>query len=252
MASTCGATIEGLEDADDYLIDIKDVSIGKMIGEGMFASVFAGKYFGDYVAVKKQVREAKSMETYLIREITVLKKAQHPNVLTYVGAHNELNEDGKEHVLYIVTDFCQGGDLLELLIRKNEVLGWKFRVRIAMEAANAISFLHSSQFIHRDVKSSNILLDANWNCKLCDFGLAREVDPNNTSRMTICGTQVCSFALSQPFTSSGTLSSHPFIPPLRDEPLVPFPLITLHSHSLFLRNTWPPNYCLMKKIIPTK
>ena len=209
------ATIEGLDDAEDYLIDIKDVSIGKMIGEGMFASVFAGKYFGDFVAVKKQVREAKSMETYLIREISVLKKAQHPNVLTYVGAHNELNEDGKEHVLYIVTDFCQGGDLLELLIRKNEVLGWKFRVRIAMEAANAIAFLHSSQFIHRDVKSSNILLDANWNCKLCDFGLAREVDPNNTSRMTICGTQVYSSASQlSPTLSRCHLSS------------VTFPLIT--------------------------
>ena len=92
-----------------------------------------------------------------------------------------MNADGREHALYIVTEFCQGGDLLDVLLRTEE-LGWKFRVRISLEAATAIGYLHKNTFIHRDVKSSNILLDHNWRCKLCDFGLARIVDPTQSER----------------------------------------------------------------------
>lgn len=101
-------TTELLEDDNDYHIDLKDVSIGKLIGQGQFATVYAGKYFGDYVAIKKQVREAKVLENYLIREISVLRRAQHDNLISYFGFHDEINENGIEHALYIVSELCQG------------------------------------------------------------------------------------------------------------------------------------------------
>lgn len=165
-------------DEDDYLLDIKDIAIGPLIGQGQFATVYLGKYFGDYVAVKKQVREAKVLETYLIREISLLQKAKHENLISFFGAYNEVNDDGCEHALYLVTEFCQGGDLLELLINNNHDLGWKFRIKIALQAASAINYLHQNNFIHRDIKSSNLLIDQDWQCKICDFGMAVEVDPN--------------------------------------------------------------------------
>jgi len=93
----------------------------------------------------------------------------------YIGAWNEVNENGCGlNAVYIVTEFCQGGDLTHLLISKNE-LGWKFRIKIAMELASALVHLHGKKIIHRDIKSSNILLDHNWNSKITDFGMAREV-----------------------------------------------------------------------------
>lgn len=59
----------------------------------------------------------------------------------------------------------QGGDLLGLLTSQHE-LGWKFRLRIATDAASALKYLHRHNLIHRDIKSSNMLLDHNWVCKV--------------------------------------------------------------------------------------
>jgi serine/threonine protein kinase len=101
-----------LDEDNDYLIDLKDVVIGKLIGQGQFATVHAGKYFGDYVAIKKQVRDAKVLENYLIREINVLKRAQHDNLISYFGFYDEINENGIEHALYIVSELCQGALLI--------------------------------------------------------------------------------------------------------------------------------------------
>ena len=175
---TVNTYITDAPDDEDYLLDIKDIIMGPLIGQGQFATVYMGKYFGDYVAVKKQVREAKLLETYLIREIALLQKAKHENLISFFGAHNEVNDDGCEHVLYIVTEFCPGGDLLELLVNNRQQLGWRFRIKIALQAASAINYLHQNNFIHRDIKSSNLLIDQDWQCKVCDFGMAVEIDPD--------------------------------------------------------------------------
>jgi serine/threonine protein kinase len=94
------------------------------------------------------------------------------------------------YALYIVTEFCQNGDLLSNLLDSEKTLGWRFRIKIALEAASALNYLHENNFIHRDIKSSNILLDQNWVCKISDFGMTREagVADAEAMRMTICGT----------------------------------------------------------------
>jgi serine/threonine protein kinase len=61
------------------------------------------------------------------------------------------------------------------LLKTNHPLGWKFRVKIALDVSNALKYLHRLNLIHRDIKSSNMLLDHNWTCKLSDFGMAREL-----------------------------------------------------------------------------
>lgn len=70
--------------------------------------MYLGKYFGDYVAVKKQIREDIGLDNYLLRELSVLKNASHQNLVSYIGACNVLaNESNTTNALYIVTEYCQ-------------------------------------------------------------------------------------------------------------------------------------------------
>jgi serine/threonine protein kinase len=125
------------------------------------------------------------LELYLQRELTVLKNLRYSDqqfMVTYIGAYSEpvLDSEGS-HALFILTEYCQGGELLKLVTDKQRfpTLGWKMRVRLAYQASSAINHLHDLNFIHRDIKAENFLLDSDWNCKLTDFGLSREIaDPS--------------------------------------------------------------------------
>jgi serine/threonine protein kinase len=84
------------------------ISSGPQIGQGQFSKVYIGKYFGDYVAIKKQIRQDKVLDCYLLRELSVLKNAIHENLVGYFGASNEVaTSQSKLNALYIVTEFCQ-------------------------------------------------------------------------------------------------------------------------------------------------
>jgi hypothetical protein len=98
---------------------------GPQIGQGQFSKVYIGKYFGDYVAIKKQIRQEKVLDCYLLRELAVLKNAIHENLVGYFGACNEVaTTETRLNALYIVTEFCQVSTdtcLLDLLIH----VGWR-------------------------------------------------------------------------------------------------------------------------------
>lgn len=145
-----------------------------------------------------------------MRELSVLKnlkESQQQNIVGFVGAYNELADGDGPNALYIFTEYCQGGDLLGLLLNHSIQLGWKFRVNLAYQAACAMHYLHENNIIHRDIKSEvcllvhpvfipmlnscsnfhfqqqNFLLGYNWTCKLTDFGFSRTVsDPSTPSR----------------------------------------------------------------------
>ena len=68
-----------------HLFVSRKVAIGPAVGEGAFSTVYIGKYFGDVVAVKKQTRQGRDLEKYLLRELSVLKYIRHQNMLEYIG-----------------------------------------------------------------------------------------------------------------------------------------------------------------------
>lgn len=76
--------LPNFEDSDFY-VNPDSVNLGPPIGEGAFSTVFVGRYFGDIVAVKKQTRQGKDLEKYLLRELAVLKYIRHENMLEYIG-----------------------------------------------------------------------------------------------------------------------------------------------------------------------
>nr|GEV67352.1 probable serine/threonine-protein kinase PBL3 isoform X1 [Tanacetum cinerariifolium] len=152
-----------------------------MIGEGGFGRVYKGWIdettlaparpgTGQVVAVKVLKSESHQGHREWLTEVDYLGKLRHKNLVKLIG----YCEDCENRLL--VYEFMPKGSLENHLFRKGtEPMAWATRMRIAIDVAQGLSFLHSKQpcVIYRDLKASNILLDSELNAKLSDFGLAR-------------------------------------------------------------------------------
>ncbi|KAG6666387.1 wall-associated receptor kinase-like 14 [Carya illinoinensis] len=142
------------------------------LGTGAFGTVYAGKLQDDeWVAIKKiKYRDTNSIDQVL-NEIKLLSSVSHPNLVRLLGC---CIEEGEQILVY---EFMPNGTLSEHLQReRGKGLPWTIRLTIAAETAHAIAYLHSAMnppIYHRDVKSSNILLDHSFKSKVADFGLSR-------------------------------------------------------------------------------
>ncbi|ONH96673.1 hypothetical protein PRUPE_7G145100 [Prunus persica] len=142
------------------------------LGTGAFGIVYAGKLHNDeWVAIKKINRRDTNSIDQVMNEIKLLSSVSHPNLVRLLGCCIE----GGEQIL--VYEYMPNGTLSEHLQReRGQGLPWTIRLTIAAETANAIAYLHSAMnppIYHRDIKSSNILLDYNYKSKVADFGLSR-------------------------------------------------------------------------------
>ncbi|XP_075655247.1 putative serine/threonine-protein kinase PIX13 isoform X1 [Castanea sativa] len=163
-----------------------------VLGEGGFGRVFKGWVdettyapskvgIGIAVAVKKSSPDSPQGLQEWQSEVKFLGKFSHPNLVKLLGYCWE----DKEYLL--VYEYMQKGSLENHLFRRGaEPLAWDVRLKIAIGAARGLRFLHSSEksVIYRDFKSSNILLDGNFNAKLSDFGLAKLGPVNGNSHVT--------------------------------------------------------------------
>ncbi|XP_022952040.1 probable serine/threonine-protein kinase PBL3 [Cucurbita moschata] len=163
-----------------------------LLGEGGFGCVFKGWIdentwaatrpgSGIVVAVKKLKLEAPQGHKEWLTEVNYLGKFHHPNLVKLIGYCLE----GENRLL--VYEFMPRGSLENHLFRTcSQPLSWAVRIKVAIAAARGLSFLHEAEspVIYRDFKASNILLDAEFNAKLSDFGLARAGPTGDRTHVT--------------------------------------------------------------------
>ncbi|XP_048132676.1 U-box domain-containing protein 33-like [Rhodamnia argentea] len=155
------------------------------IGEGGWGSVYKGFIRHTLVAIKIMKIPSMQGSQEFQREVDVLSKVRHPNLITLIGACPE--------PCTLVYEYIPNGTLEDWLRSKNRAkqLPWRARIRVAMELCSVLAFLHSCKphsIVHGDVKPGNVLLDAHLVSKLSDFGISRllpwgEQSSNNTTVM---------------------------------------------------------------------
>ncbi|CAL9102046.1 unnamed protein product [Musa acuminata var. zebrina] len=156
-----------------WLIDPELLFVGPKIGEGAHAEVYEGKYKNQNVAVKVMHKgdsqeDVAKREARYMREVAMLARGQHKNLVKFIGACKE--------PMVVVTELLLGGSLRKYLINmRPRSLEPRVAVGFALDIARAMECLHSHGIIHRDLKPENLLLTADQTTvKLVDLGLARE------------------------------------------------------------------------------
>ncbi|MBA0817568.1 hypothetical protein Gohar_019792 [Gossypium harknessii] len=166
---------------DDLLESTNNFDQANIIGCGGFGLVYRGTLpDGRKVAIKRLSGDCGQMDREFRAEVEALSRAQHPNLVHLQGYCMHKNDR------LLIYSYMENGSLDYWLHEKVDgpsLLGWETRLKIAQGAARGLAYLHQScepHILHRDIKSSNILLDENFKAHLADFGLARLILPYDT------------------------------------------------------------------------
>ena len=160
-------------------------SIGEEIGHGSYGKVYivtSIKYQQQFACkimdTKSGVYKQKVIKIFQA-EIETLKQLYHPNI---VNTYDYFEE---ENFLYIISEYCPGGSLLDILVHKPHMIKENI-VKYTNELLSAFTFIHSNQIAHLDIKPPNVLLDRYGRLKVADFGLATFCQPGE-KKTSICG-----------------------------------------------------------------
>uniref|UniRef100_A0A0E0KPL3 Protein kinase domain-containing protein n=1 Tax=Oryza punctata TaxID=4537 RepID=A0A0E0KPL3_ORYPU len=140
----------------------------RVVGQGGFGKVYMGELEGKKFAVKRKSLESSQGQKEFQAEIELLSGLNHRNLVSLIGFCDERNE------LILVYEYMENGALMSHLYGSDKPsLNWKQRVEVCIGTAKGLDHLHTKAIIHRDVKSSNILLDEKLHPKVTDFGLSK-------------------------------------------------------------------------------
>ncbi|XP_068657025.1 L-type lectin-domain containing receptor kinase IX.1-like [Aristolochia californica] len=168
---------------EELVASTNNFSEERKLGEGGFGSVYKGylKDFDMFVAVKKISSGSKQGKKEYLTEVKVFSSLRHRNLVRLIGwCHQQAQ-------FLLVYEFMPNGSLNTHLFGNKSFLSWEVRYKIALGLASALLYLHEEWeqcVVHRDIKSSNVMLDSGFNAKLGDFGLAKLMDHELGPRTT--------------------------------------------------------------------
>lgn len=169
---------EELERATD------DYNESRFLGKGGNGTVYKGMlHDGTIVAIKKSKEIDRKQVEQFVNEVLILSQINHRNIVKLIGCCLETETP------LLVYEYISNGTLFHHVRKKDpeSSLSWENRLGIACDVAEALAYMHSSAsmpIFHRDIKSSNILLDDKFNAKVSDFGTSRLVPENKTHLTT--------------------------------------------------------------------
>lgn len=164
--------------SEQWMVDYQSLAIGKTIGHSSFGAVHEGKLNGTKVAIKTielqpDTPNGKANLGSIKKEAELNCNLRHPNVVLFMGISIQLEK------VCIVTELMSRGNVRDLLVgmvKGRQIrLDWSLRQQWALDTALGVGYLHSLDppMIHRDLKTTNLLVDRGMKVKICDFGLSR-------------------------------------------------------------------------------
>ena len=168
------------------IIPYAELQLGQELGSGGFGTVYRAAWRSADVAVKRlhSAQLTANSRQAFVAEVETMAKLDSPRLVHLYGACVA------PAPYCIVMEYMPKGSLYGL-IHSQEQYSWPVSLQIAIDIGNGLAFLHQEKIIHRDLKSLNILLDAQYHAKICDFGLARvrqEVSTTSTKSAAVAGT----------------------------------------------------------------
>ncbi|XP_011297560.1 serine/threonine-protein kinase SIK3 isoform X4 [Fopius arisanus] len=165
------------------LIRVGYYELDKTIGKGNFAVVKMATHVvtKSKVAIKIIDKTKLSEENLakIFREVHIMKRLRHPHIIRLYQVMET------EKMIYLVTEYAPGGEIFDHLVRNGRMSESEAR-RIFKQIVQAVHYLHQNRVVHRDLKAENLLLDADNNIKLADFGFSNEYTPG-VPLSTWCG-----------------------------------------------------------------
>ncbi|KAF6718918.1 Serine/threonine-protein kinase MARK1 [Oryzias melastigma] len=164
----CRSSVAAITDEQPH---VGNYRLLKTIGKGNFAKVKLAKHTltGREVAIKiidKTQLNPTSMQK-LFREVSVMKMLNHPNIVKLF----EVIET--EKTLYLVMEYASGGEVFDYLVAHGRMKEKEARAKFR-QIVSAVEYCHQKRIVHRDLKAENLLLDADMNIKIADFGFSNE------------------------------------------------------------------------------
>ncbi|CAN1139290.1 LRR receptor-like serine/threonine-protein kinase FEI 1 [Linum perenne] len=167
----------------DIIKKLETLTEEHVIGCGGFGTVYKlAMDDGNVFALKRIVKMNEGFDRFFERELEILGSIKHRYLVNLRGYCNSPTSK------LLIYDYLPGGSLDEVLHERSEQLDWDARLNIIVGAAKGLAYLHhdcSPRIIHRDIKSSNILLDGNLAARVSDFGLAKLLEDEESHITTI-------------------------------------------------------------------